>query len=118
MRTDTRNLEAAAAHWDMQAAIAAVTYGYVVAQPSGLRVLATNMAVMLAGAAAPEMFGSESVARAHAQNLARQAWDFDGEPALEAMTYKQFCSIQAARFETALQTVRVADALAAEPVAA
>lgn len=114
MKTNAENLIAASQYWIKEAEKAERCTTYVVASPNGLRVLASNMAVMLAGCCKPEQFAFKITASIHAKHLANQPVAFDGEPVFVVMTYERFCDLQHDRFETALHTLRVADAMAAE----
>jgi hypothetical protein len=118
MTTNTKNLEAAASHWDRQAVLCGDNVTYVVVTQNANRVLADNMAVMLAGACTPEEFTSHSIAIAHAANLNNTVWDFDRAEQFQTMTYKGLCMVLAERFRAAIQAARLADSLALTPVAA
>lgn len=118
MSTNTETLLSALTYWRRQHDIAKFATTYVIAQPTGIRVLSDNTSAMLSGCCNPFFFNSRSDVDRIAAMMAEFPPDLDGEPPLEAMTYERFCEIQLARFEVALHTVRVADAMAYQHEAA
>lgn len=118
MKTNTENLQAAITYWHGQHEISKLPHSYVVASPSGLRVLTNDMNVMLSGCALPRTFLKREEAGEAAASLLDHPLNLDQEPRLQAMTYERFCEIQLARFEIALHTTRVADAMAYQNEAA
>lgn len=118
MTMNTRNLRFASDFWAQQAKRADAGITYVVATQSAYRVLANNMAVMLAGACTPEEFSSHSIAVTHARNLNGTEWDFDRSEQFQTMTYRALCLIWAERFKAAEQATLLANAFANRTVTA
>lgn len=119
MDTNIRNLQLALAYWQGQALLLKKEGNFVIAQRTGLRVVTDEATVMLAGCCNPFLFFTKTAAaNVAAEVKASGPMDFDGEPELEVMTEREFCNIQIKRFSEALQTIRVADAMARDKVAA